>query len=385
MKRKFSRIVVTLAAIGLGIVIVSFALFAGRSAKGPLESLFNFAKESVAALEKTTMLERRSQRRAEKLDWLKPYKQNMASLKNPDSMLLGAFDNNTYESFEAIINLEDSLNSTFPLIQIYTAWGDKPDQQFPRLQVETIVALGSIPVITWEPWLSDFHETEHPELGPRDTRDKGGLKNISEGKYDFYLTRWCREAAEINSPIFLRVGHEMNDPYRYPWGPHNNDPADFIAAWKHIRYVFEKEGAKNIIWVWSPHPAYGQFKEYYPGDAYVDYVGSGTLNYGTAATWSKWWTFKEIFGNHYPALSSFGKPIMICEFGSLSVGGNRAEWYDEALRDLPTAYPAVKSVLFFHYSDDRTTTQQSLNWQIIDDVNTLRVIKERLTNPPLPQ
>src|SRR5687768_10147941 len=110
MKRRLFRIVVTLAAIGLGIVIVSFALFAGRSAKGPLESIFSLAKESVTAVAKTTILEKRSKRRAEKLDWLKPYKQNTASLTNPDRMLLGAFDNNTYESFESIINLEDSLN-----------------------------------------------------------------------------------------------------------------------------------------------------------------------------------------------------------------------------------------------------------------------------------
>ena len=160
--------------------------------------------------------------------------------------------------------------------------------------------------------------------------------------------------------------------------PSGTDPADFIAAWKHIRYVFEKEGAKNIIWVWSPHPAYGQFKTYYPGAAYVDFVGSGTLNYGTAATWSKWWTFDEIFGNHYEPLAAFNKPIMISEFGSLAVGGDRAQWYGNAMDSLSIKYPLVKSLLFFHFSDDRTTTQQSLDWRVINDGATLAEIREKL-------
>jgi beta-mannanase len=378
MKRKVSRIAVTLLAIATGIVLVSVLIFAGRSAKGPLEGAFTFAKEKVASVEKSLTLGNRTGRRAKKLKWLAPYRNDIQALKNPAHMLYGAFDNNTHENFESIINLEDSLHTTLPLIHIYTAWGDRPDQQFPRLQVETIVQLGSIPVITWEPWLTDFDENDHPELGPSEGRDKGGLDKISQGKYDFYITQWCREAGKIQSPIFLRVGHEMNDPYRYPWGPHNNAPADFIAAWKHIRYVFEREGVRNIIWVWSPHPAYGQFQTYYPGDAYVDYVGSGVLNYGTAATWSQWWSFAEIFGNHYPMLSAFNKPIIVSEFGSLAVGGNRSEWYARSFDSLSIKYPLVKSLMFFHYSDDRTTTQQALDWRIINDKETLQEIRPRL-------
>ena len=69
---------------------------------------------------------------------------------------------------------------------------------------------------------------------------------------------------------------------------------------------------------------------------------------------------------------------MLTEFGSLGVGGNRSEWFEKALDSLPQKYSAVKAVLFFHYSDDRTTTQQPLNWYFKDDSLTNVTIKNSL-------
>jgi hypothetical protein len=170
----------------------------------------------------------------------------------------------------------------------------------------------------------------------------------------------------------------MNDPYRYPWGPHNNSAADFVAAWKHVHDLFRKAGANNIIWMWSPHPAYGFFKEYYPGDAYVDYVGIGTLNYGPVASWAKWWSFDEIFGKYYQDLAAFKKPIVLTEFASLAYGGNRNKWYDDALKNIPLKYPAVKGLLFFHFDSDHTTTQQVLDWSIINDRKIIASVRDEV-------
>lgn len=376
--RRTYRIAAVVIAISAGIGLTVLLLIAGRSVKGPLGSLFSFTQETVNSLEKKIIIDKRADKRSNKLKWLKPYRENIALLRSTKKILFGAYDNNTAENFESIINLEDSLHTNFPLIHIYTAWGDKPEEKFPELQVESIIELGSIPVITWEPWLTDFDQENHPELPAKDKRDKGGLADVANGLYDFYLSEWAQQAKKIGAPLFVRLGHEMNDPYRYPWGPQNNSPKDFISAWKHVYTLFQKEGVSNILWVWSPHPAYGLFADYYPGDEYVDFVGSGVLNYGTAATWSKWWTFREIFGNYYRELSSFKKPIMISELGSLAVGGDRSEWFAQALDSLEEKYPAVKSVLFFHYSDDRTTTQQTLNWYLINDVETLRQVRKSI-------
>ncbi len=377
MTKKF-RIISTFVALIIGIAIVLSLSFVGKKTKGPLEDFFSYTGDVVNKVEKKVIIAQREVKRSDKLKWFEAYKTNPVLLKDPKTILLGAYDNQTKESFESVVSLEDTLKTTFPLIHIYTAWGSKTEEEFPKLQVEDIIELGSLPVITWEPWLSDFDADKNPQLRKAEVRDKGGLNDINKGLYDTYISKWATEAAKIKQPIFLRVGHEMNDPYRYPWGPQNNSAKDFINAWRYIRQVFKAAGATNVIWVWSPHPAYGYFDAFYPGDAYVDYVGIGTLNYGTVASWSKWWSFKEIFGNYYKDLAKFKKPIILTEFGCLDVGGNRSQWFADALTDIPTKYPAVKALMFFHYNDDKTTTQQSINWYIRDDRKTSKAIADKI-------
>src|SRR5262249_21486968 len=116
--------------------------------------------------------------------------------------------------------------------------------------------MGSVPVITWEPWLSDFESTRHPSLPLRDARDLHGMAAIARSDYDFCIDVWAQDAARFGKPVFVRFAHEMNDPYRYPWGPQNNSKEDHIAAWRHVRARFDQAGASNVIWIWSPHVAY---------------------------------------------------------------------------------------------------------------------------------
>ncbi|TNE62278.1 MAG: cellulase [Bacteroidetes bacterium] len=374
------RILVTLLALTLGGMLIYALTYVGKQTQGPIEDALTGAGAIVREAEDAIILKQRSETRAGRLDSLK---RDTAALRHPESILLGAFDENAQQSLKAIFDLEQALGTTFSLIQLYTAWGSRESQRFPTIPVESILKSGSIPVITWEPWLTDFDATEFPNgLRPVETRDKNGLRDIADGVYDAYLREWARAAAAVGRPIFLRMGHEMNDPYRYPWGPQNNAATDFIAAWRHVHQLFQQEQATNVLWIWSPHPAYGWFEEYYPGADVVDWVGLGALNYGTVAQWSQWWTFEDIFGKYYPDLAVFEKPIMICEFGSLAVGGDRETWYSEALTDLPDKYPLVRSILFFHFSDDRTTTQQALDWTIKNDTAILRAISDAIHGWP---
>jgi hypothetical protein len=98
------------------------------------------------------------------------------------------------------------------------------------------------------------------------------------------------------------------------------------------------------------------------------------------ANWSQWWSFADIFGKHYDELAVYKKPMMITEFGSLAVGGKREKWFSEALDQLPQKYPLVKSVLFFHFSNDKTTTQQTINWYFIHDSASVEAIKRAINS-----
>ncbi len=361
---KTKRIVSTLLAVIMGILIINLLTHVGNQAKGPLEDFFVKAGDVVTDAEAYLLNEKAE--RYKRLQGFSAHR-SFAQLERPDKILLGAFDNQSRQDFQSIMALEASLNTTFPLIHIYTAWGSKPEQRFPLMWLKAIHELGSVPVLTWEPWLVDFDQTAHPELGHAKERDKNGLKAIARGEYDFYLSKWVADLAQFEHPLFIRWGHEMNDPYRYPWGPQHNEPADFVAAWRHVVNFFRRANVGNVLWVWSPHIAYGSFDAYYPGHDYVDWIGLGTLNYGTVASWSRWWSFDEIFGTHYPELARFGKPILLSEFGSLAVGGDRAEWYRSAFCAIPQKYPAVKAILFFHFNEDNTLTYQMLDWYFKED------------------
>jgi hypothetical protein len=360
-------------------VLVVFAILAGitggiaaltatnMESKGPLSSLMERLASAASGIENAVRRRMVGSGRSAALAWFQPNRQKLEFLKNPDRILFGTYDGGIPQTLDGVIELEKSVNTVFPMIHFYAAWGDKPDQQFPLQLSNAIWDLGSVPVITWEPWLDDFENAAHPNLPLRGKRDLHGLGAIAAGAYDFYIDKWARAAAGFNRPLYLRFAHEMNDPYRYPWGPQNNSKEEYIAAWRHVVERFRSAGANKVIWVWAPHVAYEYWDLYYPGDQYADWIGTGALNYGPIAYWSKWWRFGEIFGQKYPRMAKFGKPIMVAEFGSLAVGGDRAEWYRAAFDDIAKQEPLVKAVLFFNKLDDQTVTSQRIDWTFAAD------------------
>jgi len=375
MKKTAYRFAFTIGAVLLGILVIVVFTFLGKSSKGPIEDLFASVGSKVIDLENEILLSNREPGRAKQLNWFDKYRNTKGLLQSPDTVFYGVYDNHYQKSFSNIVDLEDKLQTQFSIIQVYNAWGDKPEERFPTTYAKAIYNLGSIPLITWEPWLNDFVAEDYG-LQQNDNPDKNGLLNIARGNYDPYIDKWALELKDFGKPVFVRWGHEMNDPYRYPWGPQNNRPKDFIAAWQHIVNRFKELEVNNVLWVWSPHPSYGLYQEFFPGGEFVDWVGVGALNYGTVALWSKWWGFDEIFGNYYKWLSMFNKPIMVTEFGSLSVGGNRQEWYAKALDSIPEKYPNLKAVLFFNNNSDNTTLNKTLDWSLNNDSLSVFEVKK---------
>ncbi len=90
------------------------------------------------------------------------------------------------------------------------------------------------------------------------------------------LTQFARAVRALNDPVALSFGHEMNG-FWYPWGTTHTTPAEFVAAWRRIHNLFAQAGASNVIWVWNPNDIFPvpqvQLQPYYPGNAYVDWIG----------------------------------------------------------------------------------------------------------------
>ncbi|HSR39108.1 MAG TPA: glycosyl hydrolase, partial [Phnomibacter sp.] len=268
MNKTFSRMSAALLLLGVIASLFYFITMAGKKESGPLEDMLGVIGSKVASWEKNVVRDNEGSRSAS-LQWFHVIRNSTIRLNHLDTILTGAYDDNTAESYESIVSLEDSLQFNLPVVSIYTAWGSKKIQVFPLLRAQAIYDLGSIPLITWEPWLNDFDEESYPFLKGVVNKNLNGMNAIAAGKYDGYIDKWAADAKKFGVPFFLRFGHEMNDPYRYPWGVQNNTPWEFIAAWRHIHERFKLAGATNVLWLWSPHPAYQPYADFYPGHEYV--------------------------------------------------------------------------------------------------------------------
>jgi hypothetical protein len=376
---RMKRALWSLAALASCFIAVLVLTSLGSRTQGPVAAVMSRIGTGVSEMEIWLLRPFRGPGRSSQLAWFQSKRLDMAYLRHPTQILLGAYGDQIPRTLNGVLELENALKITLPLIEIYTAWGDRPDEQFPERILQAIWELGSVPVVTWEPWLVDFQNQLHPHLPLVEDRDRGGMLATFRGDYDFYIDAWARKAADFHKPLFLRFAHEMNDPYRYPWGPHNNKAGDYVAAWRHVVDRFRAAGADNVLWVWSPHLAYEGAEWFYPGDDYVDWVGTGVLNYGNVAHWSKWWTFEEIFGQKQTALTRYGKPVMIAEFGSLITGGDRSRWLEDALKDLPDRYPLVRALIFFNVHSDSTVTLQALDWTFIHDPDTCARLAQEIS------
>ena len=77
---------------------------------------------------------------------------------------------------------------------------------------------------------------------------------ILSGAHDAYIDSWARGLADYGKPCSCASPHEMHDQPRYPWavGVNGNTAAEYIAAWKHVRAIFDRYPTDNVKWVWSP-------------------------------------------------------------------------------------------------------------------------------------
>jgi mannan endo-1,4-beta-mannosidase len=177
------------------------------------------------------------------------------------------------------------------LREYYAKWGDPFQADVTRAVWDD----GQLPFLVWEP----FSRT---------------AAQIAAGQDDAYIREFADAVRDYNRPLALSFGHEMNGGW-YPWGSEKTEAADFARAWRHIHDLFTDEGAGDVIWVWSPNVINPvpdvRLKPYYPGDAYVDWIGVVGYYALSGPT-----TFDTLFGPTMTQIRRFShKPFLIAETG----------------------------------------------------------------------
>ena len=251
--------------------------------------------------------------------------------------LLGAF-----VGTGTIAQLETTLGRKLAVSHNFYGWNDDYTSW-----VRSTLASGYIPLVTWEPWVGAAGVS---------------IVDIANGAHDSMIRSRAQSLAGMGQKVFMRWGHEMNGNW-YPWdGFHNGANASagtkYIAAYRHIHDVFTGAGASNVVWVFCPNvdsvpgDAWNQWSNYYPGDAYVDWMGFDGYNWGTVQSGSSWRTFASMTGAIYAGLAAKAKPIMIAETASTEQGGDKAAWITGILPALKESYPSVKALVWFHMNKE---------------------------------
>jgi beta-mannanase len=241
---------------------------------------------------------------------------------------------------DALSRLNAQLGHDVAIVHWYQPWR-APEAEFPAAQAVDVAEQSAVPMISWEPWGGSSPSTV-------------GLRDIARGRLDPYIRAWAREAASFGGPLLLRPMHAMNGSW-FPWSvtARGNSPTLYVEAWRHMHRIFAAEGAANVAWVWSVSAFAGLPDEaralgsFYPGRAYVDWVGVSAFNWGTTRPFGSWRSPEQLIGPTYAALARFDKPVMVAEIGTVAAGGDPVGWIDRAMRVARAEYPDVGAVVWF--------------------------------------
>jgi len=167
----------------------------------------------------------------------------------------------------------------------------------------------------WSPWSPGVATRENDALT---------ITRIANGYYDNYLRSIAKGLKEyVTAPFFIVLGGEMNGH----WNGYGFDASIYIKAWRRVHDIFREVGVK-AEWVFQsnnqPSGSYPQsflnrrpWKDYYPGDAYVDWIG---VSWHSHSLWAMYpeKTIDELFndGEYLKFAIEHNKPFMFSETGT---------------------------------------------------------------------
>ncbi len=257
---------------------------------------------------------------------------------------------------------------------------------------------------------------------------------LNQGLDFIDLDRFREFACYLGSkqiPIFLQPGNEMNAPW-YPWG---QKPALYRETYQAMADIVHGE-ARNVAMVWAPNNSAGYpfyersdlsaadraildtskngildasdepYAPYYPGDAYVDWVGVSATHVGANGQFyqnvspeaQEWSVLHGRYGV-FQGISSFAalhsKPVMISETGAFYTphegGGSeiaiKSEWMkqvfnlsDPNIYSLTTDLPNIKALIWIDDQDDKGSGKV-VRWGFSHSPALLKTFQQHMLSP----
>jgi mannan endo-1,4-beta-mannosidase len=210
-----------------------------------------------------------------------------ATLPPSPASYLGVYEAGAPPAYNPIADFAVAAHSQPNLAGYYSGWAEPFDTSF----AQTIHKHGVIPFVQIDPTLAS-------------------VSSIAAGVYDDYLRTYADSVRDFGHAVVIGFGHEMNAP-TYSWGYGTLPASTFVAAWRHIVTLFRDQGADNVTWLWTlqaDRPGTGPIEAWWPGPAYVTWVGIDGYYYRPTDT------FATVFGRTINQVRRFTqKPVLLSE------------------------------------------------------------------------
>ncbi len=230
---------------------------------------------------------------------------------------------------DALLRVESQIGRTLAVDHQYYRW----DDPIPTAHQSWDVAAGRIPYIAWN--------------AKRNNGTAVSWSQIASGAEDAWITTRADALKAFGSPIYLTFHHEPEDDV-----PALGTATDFTAAWRHIVDVFRARGVTNVTMVWTLMSwtfTQGRADTYYPGDTYVDVVGTDGYNWNPGKPKTNWRSFDWVMAPTRSFAVAHGKPVIVAEYGvqeDPAVAGRKAQWFRDALVTL-RQWPEVIAITYY--------------------------------------
>lgn len=288
----------------------------------------------------------------------------------------GLFEPKAPDDFTQMNYLEKEMEYQFPILLNYTSFENKykhPNLEY-RLQ-------------------NTYNQNKTLELTLQTSWTAAGEGNmvydVLNGEYDEFLKNYAQTIKDFGHPVLFRLGNEMNGDW-CPYSSFNTskDTQIFKEFYRYVYKIFTDAGVDNVIWIWNPNgksfPDFDWNDEtmYYPGDEYVDVVGLTAYNTGTYYSDENWTEFAQLYDPIYAkATALYNQPMMITEFASSSVGGDKNQWISNMFAHIGS-YPKIKVAVWWNGCDWDANGNIARPYFIDETPQIVQTFKELLNKKP---
>jgi hypothetical protein len=237
-----------------------------------------------------------------------------------------------------ITAFETLIGRPLAITRHYLTW----NIPLPGSTIRWTASAGHIPYVAW-------HATK-----------KGNVAvpwaSITAGVEDAWITTQAVAIRDAGFPMYLTFHHEPEDDQA------NGSAADFVAAYDHVRGIFDANGVTNVTWVVTLMATtygggHGGYDQWLPAN--FDLLGvDGYNRHPCIANLAKhpWNPFEVIFADAHDASVSSGIPLIVGENGCVEAydcgdttgdPAAKAQWIADEGTTLKS-WPEVKAILYSH-------------------------------------